>query len=381
MFKKLILILTMLITLPTVFASLSESELAIGVKRNADISWLINSYAQEYTETSGYQATWSINIDVDKKLYSDNPFVDYAYIEEYEWYKPPFIDSYDRDKTPILISSCLVVSDKPDYPLVPVIWSPFGSSDFIEEDNPDSSLEMWVDIKRGFKQFKDYNDDGGDYGCWSGGFTTYCYVYLDSNYVNNDAVQDYYNWDSDNPPNLKDVADIDLFDNCDENSEGTYCMVNIHYPWNIITDVGDTKCVDNYWWYETGGIGLWNSTSSEFGDIEDATGSLNMSGIEIENLASSSDEADDAGGSGTGNEDTSGYQYTKVQGYLIEKEIAIQQVDYLSTVLNIMKLLFSFLLLIFYIIEFSIIIYIPTKLVPNMFNKMMDIIKKAGKLK
>ncbi len=379
--KILLLILTLICILPIVFAGLESSDMSIGVKRNTDIGWYIHSYSAEYPQLSGYYLTWAIVVDVDKSLYTDNPFVDYAYLEEYEWYNPPFLNNYDHDKTPILIATCLVISDEPDEPRIPVVWKPFDSSDFLEEPLPYSSLEMWVDIGRGFMDFKDYEDAGGDYTCWEGGFTTYCYLYLDEDYMTNEAVIDYYGWNVINPPNLKDVADIDLFSNCDEDSEGSYCMVNIHYPWNVVTDVGDTSCTDDYWWYGIDGVGLWNATPTEFNDIEDAEGNLDLGEIEINNQPSDSNEAGDAGGGGEEGEGTAGYQYTKVQGYLIETEIAIQQQSYLNTILNIMKLLFSFLLLIFYIIEFAIIIYIPTKVVPSMYNKLLDVIKKAGNIK
>lgn len=384
MFKKILMILIMVIfIIPISFAGLEPADMAIGIKTTADINWLYHIASTSYSYLSGYSATWAINVDVDKTNYGNNPFIDYAYLEEYEWYKPGFTNKYERDESPILISSCLVVSESPDYPLVPIIWNPVENSDFLEQEFPSASLEMWIDLKRDFSAFKSYKDDGGTYSCWDGGFTTYCYLYLDQDYMDNPAVVDYYDWDEDNPPNLKDVANIDLFNNCDEDSEGSYCMVNINYPWFLTTTVSTTACTDNSYFLSTEGVGLWNATSAEFNEIEDADANLNISGVDINNEPSDSGEADDAsgGGGGIGEENIAGYQYTKVRGYIIETEIATQQMNYLSTILNIMKILFSFLLLIFYIIEFSVIIYVPTELVPNMFEKMLDIIKKAGRFK
>ena len=380
--KKISLLIILFLFLPVVYAGLESSNVAISVNRKTSISWLIPSYdVSDYYGVSGYQLTWSVNVDVDKQTYSDNSFINYAYLEEYEWYKPPFTNSYKRGKSPILISSCLVVSDKPDEPLVPVIWTPIENIDFIEEDLPYSSLEMWIDIYRTFKNFKSYNDAGGLNGCWDGGYTTYCYLYLDDNYIENPSVIDYYDWDNNNPPNIKDVADIDIFDNCDSTSEGTFCMVSLHYPWIINTDIVSTECIDNYP-IDDQSFPYWNCSGDLLEQIEDEDANLNMSEVELNNEPSNSNEADDVGGGGgLEGEGSAGYQYAKVKGYVIETEIARQQVDYLNTILNIMKLLFSFLLLIFYLIEFTIIIYIPYELVPNMYNKLIEMIEKAGKIK
>ncbi len=65
-----------------------------------------------------------------------------------------------------------------------------------------------------------------------------------------------------------------------------------------------------------------------------------MSGGSVNGESATDEDAEgNQGGESEGTGD--GYQYLKVEDYILEKEIQLQHLNYIQTLLNIMKLIYS----------------------------------------
>jgi len=374
--KLLIILLIFIISTTFVIAGTEESTFAIAVKQDFRVDWMTDyDFIDNYIPANGYSSTHSLYFDTDKVTTSEIPSVKYVYIKDYEWYNPLFPNNYKADRSPLLIDYCMAVADNPD-----------ETVNYKSIDDKGRNIDLMFDVRRGFKEYKSYYEDAGnnpDYHCWEGGWTVMCWVYLDEEYVNNEQVKDHYGWDENNAPNVDDVVDLSITSNCD--GEELYCLISAHYPYYIDTGdtffdgAGDTECIDNI--FTRYDIYYVNITQNIY---EETEGEVSIGDGTLNNEESNSDDADGnkgGGGSDSGEGETGGYQYLKVQEYLLEKEILTQQLDYLGTVLNIMKLIYSLILLVFYLIEFLIISYLIGTIVPGMFTKLMDIIKKGGRFR
>jgi len=369
--KTFIWILMILMLSSIVHAGLEETTFTIGLKQKSDVRWLIYDYSDLFPTTTGYATDFSLSIDMDKTTFSEIPNIQYILDDTYSWYDPGFSNRYEMGASPVLLDYCMVIPSNPDE---------VTSGEYFDSQlsNNQNSAEMFVEIFRDFTSYKTYYDNAGgspDNECWQGDFKVYCWIYLDEDYISNDAVMDYYGWDVTTTPNVDDVMDLSITSNCNKNGE-SYCLISISYPWYLLDlDLTSDECIVNGYNVPDGlGFGL-NITTDIY---ENTESQINMSGGSVNGESATDEDAEgNKGGESEGTGD--GYQYLKVQDYILEKEIQMQHLNYIATLLNIMKLIYSLVLILFYFVELLILTYFIGVLVPGIFKRIEEILTKGGK--
>jgi len=85
------------------------------------------------------------------------------------------------------------------------------------------------------------------------------------------------------------------------------------------------------------------------------------------------------GGEDQGRPDDNSLDKIELSDQVIQR-VVVQEGSY-DSILAVVEVVYSFILLVFYIIEFTIVIYIFTNYIPGIFKKALEIIKRAGRFR
>ena len=353
--KKALIILILILTLmiPSSIAALADATVLLSF-RQLDSTYWQNIY---YHPTVGDY--WIIpDLLFDYHFYLTFDFTGYAYYDilhqfTYTYYIPSGY-SIDTIPKPVILDYCMFECGED--------WGPGSRFDF-----DINSYEYEEGVSCGIPNLEDWGSGTILHSACDHVAKAFCWFGLNPKYTEIDDVKDYYNW--------TDIYDIDLND-----------VINEGFTRDCIIDERESMgCVVSQQVYYT--IPLENCTilpnhgltltNGEYMNPPAPRSNSSMTNYSYEQ--SDRDDMPDGGGNAPGESGTigGGLSMGRIVGLELDKSNIRQSLKWMDTLIDMVKIIFSFVLIFFYILQLLIIGYIMSQLIPGIFRKLQDIVKKG----